>query len=109
MLTLSERPTAVLAANDETAAGILQVAQELGLRVPEDVSVVGFDDTPFAQVLSPRLSTVRQPLEQMAAEAVNMLMAWMERRERPDDEERTFPTELVLRESTAPAPGLLSQ
>ncbi|MCL6475671.1 MAG: LacI family transcriptional regulator [Firmicutes bacterium] len=109
MLTLSERPTAVLAANDETAAGILQVAQELGLRVPEDVSVVGFDDTPFAQVLSPQLSTVRQPLEQMATEAVNMLMEWIEKREPPADRERTFATELVLRQSTAPAPGLLSE
>jgi len=109
MLTLSERPTAVLAANDETAAGVLQVAQELGLRVPEDVSVVGFDDTPFAQVLSPQLSTVRQPLEQMATEAVNMLMEWMEKREPPTDRERTFPTELVLRQSTAPASGLLSE
>ncbi len=109
MLTQPERPTAVLAANDETAAGVVQVAQELGLRVPDDLSVVGFDDTPFAQVLSPRLSTIRQPLEQMATDAVNMLMAWMEQRERPAEEERIFPTELVLRESTAPAPGFLSQ
>ncbi|MGC8783279.1 MAG: LacI family DNA-binding transcriptional regulator [Armatimonadota bacterium] len=109
MLALPERPTAILAANDETAAGILQVAQELGLRVPNDVSVVGFDDTPFAQVLSPRLSTIRQPLERMATEAVNMLVAWIERREPPTGEERIFPTELVLRESTAPAPGLVSQ
>lgn len=109
ILTHPERPTAILAANDETAAGILQVAQELGLRVPEDLSVVGFDDTPFAQVLSPRLSTIRQPLEQMANEAVAILMKWMEQRERPHPEERTLPTELVLRESTAPAPGSHSQ
>lgn len=109
MLNSSDRPTAVLAVNDETAAGILQAAQELGLRVPEDLSVVGFDDTPFARVLSPRLSTIRQPLEQMATEAVGMLMTWMEQRERPVEEERKLPTELVLRESTAPAPGLSSQ
>jgi len=109
MLATSERPTAVLAANDETAAGILQAAQELGLRVPEELSVVGFDDTPFAQVLSPPLSTVRQPLEQMATEAVSMLVRWIERREQPAEEERKLPTELVLRESTAPVPHLSSQ
>ncbi|MCS6829496.1 MAG: LacI family DNA-binding transcriptional regulator [Armatimonadota bacterium] len=109
ILTQRERPSAILAANDEMAAGVLQVAQELGLRVPEDLSVVGFDDTPFAQVLSPRLSTVRQPLEQMATEAVSLLMGWMEQRERPHEQARKLPTELVLRESTAPAPGTSSQ
>lgn len=105
ILTQPERPTAILAANDESAVGVLKVAQELGIRVPEDLSVVGFDDLPFAQLLSPRLSTIRQPLEQMANEAVAMLMKWIKQRERPADCERQFPAELVLRESTAPAPG----
>lgn len=103
MLSGNTRPTAIVAANDETAAGVLQVAQEMGIRVPEDLSVVGFDDTSFAQVVVPRLSTVRQSLEQMATEAVTMLMEWTEQRKRPDIQERTLATQLVLRESTAPA------
>lgn len=105
ILSQPHRPTAILAANDESALGVLQAAQELGIRVPEELSVIGFDDLPFAQLLSPRLSTVRQPLERMGAEAVALLMEWIAQRERPTDCERILPAELVLRESTAPAPG----
>ncbi len=108
ILSGAERPTAILSANDETAAGVLQVAQEMGLRVPEDLSVVGFDDTPFARMLSPRLSTVRQPLEQMAAEAVSLLMEWIERRAQPEESVRKLATQLVLGESTAPLSNLSS-
>ncbi|MCS6950555.1 MAG: LacI family DNA-binding transcriptional regulator [Armatimonadota bacterium] len=104
MLSHPERPTAILAANDEAAAGVIQVAQEMGIEVPQALSVIGFDDTPFAQVLSPRLSTVRQPLDEMASEAVRLLMDWIEQREPPRERDRVFPTTLVLRDSTAPAP-----
>ncbi len=102
ILSGAERPTAILSANDETAAGVLQVAQEMGLRVPEDLSVVGFDDTPFAQILSPRLSSIRQPLEQMATEAVRLLMEWIEQKTPPTPRVVQMATELVLRESTTP-------
>ncbi|MGQ9879731.1 MAG: LacI family DNA-binding transcriptional regulator [Armatimonadota bacterium] len=102
ILACPERPTAILAANDETAAGVLQVAQEMGVRVPEELSVVGFDDTSFARVLSPHLSTIRQPLEQMATEAVALLMGWIEQRTPPEVKEYILPAELVLRETTAP-------
>ncbi|MEJ5250430.1 MAG: LacI family DNA-binding transcriptional regulator [Chthonomonadetes bacterium] len=109
VLACAERPTAILSANDETAAGVLQAAQEMGISVPEELSVVGFDDTSFAQVLSPRLSTIRQPLEQMATEAVALLMEWIEKRTVPERKECILPVELVLRESTAPVSPSLSQ
>jgi len=104
MLALPQRPTAILAANDETAAGVLQAAAELGVRVPAELSVVGFDDTPFAQVVSPRLSTIRQPLEQMAIEAVSLLIEWIRSGEPPKQVQKVVPVHLVLRESTAPVP-----
>lgn len=108
ILSATPRPTAILAANDETAAGVLQIAQEMGIEVPSALSVIGFDDTPFAQVLSPRLSTVRQPLARMAEEAVDMLIGWVVHRTPPTERERMLPTELVLRDSTASAPVSLS-
>lgn len=108
LLSQTERPTAILAANDESAVGVLQAAQELGIQVPEELSVVGFDDMPFAQLLSPRLTTIRQPIEQMAAEAVSLLMQWIRERQAPAPGERKLPVELVLRDSTAPAPGFSS-
>lgn len=109
VLAGAERPTAILSANDETAAGVLQAAQEMGISVPEELSVVGFDDTSFARVLSPRLSTIRQPLEQMATKAVALLMEWIEERTVPERKECILPVELVLRESTAPVSPSLSQ
>lgn len=108
LLSQPQRPTAILAANDESAIGVLQAAQEVGVRVPEELSVVGFDDMPFAQLLTPRLTTIQQPIEQMAAEAVSLLMRWIKEREQPEDGVRKLPAELVLRESTAPAPGFSS-
>jgi DNA-binding LacI/PurR family transcriptional regulator len=102
ILTQPQRPTAVVAANDETAAGILQAAAELGIAVPAALSVVGFDDTPYAQVVSPRLSTIRQPLEQMAIEAVSLLMEWIRNRQPPSVTDKVVSVNLVLRESTAP-------
>ena len=89
----------VLAANDEIALGVLQAAIDLGLRVPEDVRVVGFDDTRLACLLRPRLSSVRVPLLDIGAAAIRALM---KRIEEPELEPRviTMKTELVIRESS---------
>ncbi len=73
LLDLPVPPTAIFCGNDEQAFGALKAARERGLRVPEDLSLVGFDDVPMASWLSPALTTVRQPLEAMAAEAVHLL------------------------------------
>ena len=74
LLTLPDRPTAVFAANDLTAIGTMQVAAELGLSVPRDLSVVGFDDVPEAALASPALTTVHQPIQAMGSAAVDLLL-----------------------------------
>src|SRR5690606_14404028 len=68
------RPTAVFAGSDLQALGVLEAARVKGLRVPEDLSVVGYDDVPLAQWSSPPLTTVHQPLKHMAEEATRMLL-----------------------------------
>ncbi len=71
--SLSERPTAVFASNDDMAAGVIAAANRAGLRVPEDLSVVGFDDTAIASAMWPQLTTVRQPIADMGYQAVDLL------------------------------------
>ena len=105
LLSRPERPTAVLAGNDLSALGTIDVARDLGLRVPEDLSVLGFDDIPEAAQSRPPLSTVRQPLQQMGRVAVGLLLASLEG---TADVPRsvTLPTSLVRRGTTAaPPPG----
>jgi DNA-binding LacI/PurR family transcriptional regulator len=75
LLALADRPTAIVAGNDAQAFGVLQALGESGLRAPDDVSVVGFDDLPVAAWAAPPLTTVRQPLAAMAATAFRMLRA----------------------------------
>ncbi|MFF0342571.1 LacI family DNA-binding transcriptional regulator [Kribbella sp. NPDC004875] len=70
MLDLADRPTAIFAGSDEVAVGVLEAARARGLRVPEDLSLVGFDDTEVARLASPPLTTVRQPLREMGAVAL---------------------------------------
>ncbi|GAA1564267.1 LacI family DNA-binding transcriptional regulator [Kribbella karoonensis] len=70
LLDLQDRPTAIFAGSDEVALGILEAARARGLRVPEDLSLVGFDDTEVARLASPPLTTVRQPLREMGAVAL---------------------------------------
>ncbi len=71
--SLDAPPTAVFASNDDMAAGVIAAAQRCGLHVPEDVSVVGFDDTAIASAMWPQLTTVRQPIAEMGYQAVNLL------------------------------------
>ncbi len=74
LLDLPDRPTAIFASNDVSAFGVLDAVRAHGLRVPEDISVVGFDDVPQAAHVNPPLTTVRQPLEQMGRAAAHMLL-----------------------------------
>lgn len=94
------RPTAVFAANDLSALHIFEVARELGLRVPQDLSVVGFDDIPEASISSPPLTTVTQPLQQMGAEALRILLALLAG-EPVDQQHHRLPASLKVRESVA--------
>lgn len=100
---LHEQPSAVMAFNDLAAFGFLSRCGELGLRVPEDLSLTGFDDIPFAQFTSPPLTTVRSPLADVG------IAAWQAMRRLLDGERRVpgmvLPGEVVLRSSTAPRAG----
>lgn len=100
LLRLSEAPTAIFAANDPSAFGAVEAVKDRGLRVPEDVSVVGFDDIPMASQVFPALTTVRRPLEQMGTLAVELLLAQLGGEAVAP--EATLPTQLVVRSSTAP-------
>ncbi|NOV97003.1 substrate-binding domain-containing protein [Isoptericola halotolerans] len=98
-----ERPTAVFAANDQSAIHVVEVAQDLGLRVPEDLSVVGFDNVPESLTTTPALTTVAQPLHEMGAEALRMVLDLLEGSAR--EQHLRLPTSLVVRGSTGPAPS----
>jgi LacI family transcriptional regulator len=80
----------------------MDAARELGLRIPDDISIIGFDDIPQASLVYPKLTTVRQPLEQMGRVAVKMLLEQIEDRSRPP-QRITLTTELVIRDSCAPS------
>jgi LacI family transcriptional regulator len=103
LLDLPDRPTALVAFNDKAAVGALHAAAERGLRVPEDLSVTGFDDLDLAQSTHPQLTTVRQPLREMGRMAVSLLIRLLERHEL-DALHIELATELVVRSSTAAAP-----
>jgi LacI family transcriptional regulator len=104
LLDLPSPPTAIFAFNDNLAIGAIQAAQARGLRVPEDLSVVGFDDVEHATIVRPALTTVRQPLAEMGRTAVNLLMRLLER-QRFETMHIELATRLVVRESTAPLRG----
>ncbi len=72
MLALKDKPSAIFAANDDMAAAVISIAQNQGINVPNDLSVVGFDDTTFATVVWPNITTVRQPIDEMAKLAVSL-------------------------------------
>jgi LacI family transcriptional regulator len=101
LLDLPERPTAIFAFNDNIAIGAIQAARARGLRVPEDLSVVGFDDVEHATIVSPALTTVRQPLAEMGRTAVSLLTRLLER-QRFETLHIELATRLVVRDSTAP-------
>lgn len=107
LLDQPERPTAILCFSDAFAAETVRAARDLGLSVPGDLSVVGYDDSSLSRLVDPPLSTVRQDLAAKAEEAVAKLAAVMtaaKRGEQPEVERTVLPTELVVRGSTGPAP-----
>jgi DNA-binding LacI/PurR family transcriptional regulator len=96
------RPTGILSMSDAAAAGALQAARQLGLRVPDDLSVVGFDDLPLTRFTDPPLTTVHQPVRRKGEEAARMLLAALGRETARAAEHRILDTRLVVRRSTAP-------
>jgi len=104
LLALPERPTAIMCGNDEIAIGAMHAARAAGLVVPDDLSVVGFDDTTQAAWTTPQLTTVRQPLADMGRMSVSMILA-ASRGLAPESPHIQLATGLTLRESTGPVPG----
>jgi LacI family transcriptional regulator len=104
ILRLRSRPTAVFAANDLEALGVMEAARRLGLCVPSDLSVVGFDDSMYASASSPQLTTVRQPFVQMGELAYQLLAGQMEGRD-PASVRVELAATLVIRDSTAQLPA----
>jgi LacI family transcriptional regulator len=99
LLTMPDRPTAIFAANDLSAIGVMDVARDLGIDVPRDLSVVGFDDIPESTATTPPLTTVHQPIQQMGATAVQLLVGLLAGT--PAEQTHvTLPTSLVVRGTT---------
>jgi DNA-binding LacI/PurR family transcriptional regulator len=110
MLEIDPMPTAVLVMSDALASGVVRGALEAGLRVPEDISVVGFDGVPSAALTQPPLTTVAQPTEQkgeLTAQALLRALDQGETGEEPrEPPQRTvLPTELLVRGTTGPPPA----
>jgi LacI family transcriptional regulator len=102
LLDRPDPPTAIFAFNDNLAIGTIQAAHARGLRVPEDLSVAGFDDSEHASLITPALTTVRQPLAEMGRTAVNLLRRLIDG-QRVETLHVELGTRLVVRDSTAPA------
>lgn len=104
LLAHAERPSAIVAANDEIAIGVIEAARAVGLQVPADLSVTGYDGIPQASWTTPRLTTVRQPLVDMGRMAVRMI-AETARGNPPESRHIQLVTQLLVHDSTAPPPG----
>jgi LacI family transcriptional regulator len=103
LLELSSRPTAIIAINDLLSIGAVRAAADAGLRVPNDLSLVGYDDIPMANYLVPRLTTVTKDAHASGKKAFEMLMRRMQNSDLPRQKFHT-PARLIIRESTGPAP-----
>jgi LacI family transcriptional regulator len=105
LIQLEPRPTAIFASNDDMAAGVINVAHQRGIVVPRDLTVVGFDDMEIARIVWPRLTTIRQPVAQMAASAIDLLLADLEKQDEglpPTAAEVVLDYEFVVRNSSGP-------
>jgi LacI family transcriptional regulator len=103
-LDLAEPPTAIFASNDVMAMGVMDAVRNRGLRIPDDISVVGFDNIPQSAVVFPPLTTVEQPLEQMGRAATQLLMRILKKRDETMGR-MELPTQLVVRSSSSAAKG----
>ena len=104
LLARPDRPSAVFASNDDMAAGVLVAAHRIGLKVPDELSIMGFDDTDMSARMWPALSTVCQPLKDFGSEAIRALVAGMGN-EPEDGAVHHLPYMLTIRASTGPEQG----
>ena len=101
---LAQMPTAICCMNDEMALGAIQTIKSRGLRVPEDISVTGFDDIHYARYWDPALTTIAQPAEEIGKVAMDLLLRIIDG-ENLVDTEVLLPTQFMIRQSTAPPPA----
>jgi LacI family transcriptional regulator len=100
LLQIPERPTAIFAGNDEMAVGVMLAAFHLGIRIPDELSIVGFDDAPISQQISPRLTTVVQPISDIARVSIELLLNLIENKTTHTGPVQ-IPTRLAVRHSCA--------
>lgn len=100
LLSATHRPTAILASNDDMATGVLQIAHELQITVPDQLTVVGFDDTSIASMVWPQLTTIRQPIYEMSRLATDMLLHQLETGQTSPSSQIDY--QLILRQSSGP-------
>jgi DNA-binding LacI/PurR family transcriptional regulator len=105
LLSLADRPTALFAVNDMYAFGAYAGARDLSLRIPQDLSVVGFDDIVLSQIVEPPLTTIRQPVAEIARLAVRRLVGRLQNEVDEENGHVTLPPQLIVRASTAPRPS----
>ena len=99
ILDMKNRPTAVFTGSDEVAAGIIKEASDKGVRIPEDLAIVGFDDQPLAKLISPELTTIRQPVSEMGHKAMDILIERITGKN-SENTVHTLPYKLIIRGST---------
>lgn len=101
LLALEPAPTAIFASNDYMAAGVLKVASQKNIAIPHQLSLTGFDDAPISRHLWPSITTVRQPVQEMASKALEMLIRLI-RSDTPENQQQQFDSTVIVRESSAP-------
>lgn len=99
MLETGSRPTAIIAANDLLALGAIKACSDLGLQIPKDVAIIGFDDILLAQLITPALTTLRQPQEQIARDSLNLLIDRIKNKKVSKPRKLIYDAELIIRES----------
>ncbi|MCR8660187.1 substrate-binding domain-containing protein [Paenibacillus endoradicis] len=99
IMDMKDRPTAVFTGSDEVAAGIIMEARNQGVNIPEELAVVGFDDQPLAQLLTPELTTIKQPVSEMGHKAMDLLIQSLSGTN-VENKMYTLQHELVIRKTT---------
>ena len=102
LLTLEDRPPAIFCFNDEMAIGVIRRATEMGIKIPEQLSIVGFDNIPFSEYCTPQLTTVHQPRQLIGESAMKLLLSILSGKK--PNPEITLPAQLIFRGTTMPPP-----
>ena len=105
LLQLVDRPTAIIASDDEMAAGVMKCLADSGIRVPEQMSVTGFDNIDISQYITPTLTTIKQPIEVLSQHAMELMIEMINEPDRNEGQfVRRFTPELIIRGSTGKVP-----